>query len=198
MESFLKSILIENLAMTGITTNINEGRKAGRSQISIPKIDMTPMVDLGFLLIAFFVITTELSRPATMDLIMPKEGPPMPLGKSDALTVLLAKNKTLYYYHGDWKEALATNQIFQTSFSVKHGVRKVINEKQFRLDNPQDAMNNHTKKGRYGLMLLIKPGEDAVYRDVIDMMDEALINEVKKYAVLKTNEEEIKWLAGIK
>jgi biopolymer transport protein ExbD len=194
MEIFLKSVLVENLTMTGITTNINERHKAGviRPKRSIPKIDMTPMVDLGFLLITFFVITTELSRPATIDLIMPKEGPPMTLGKSDALSFLLGRNNILYYYHGDWEEALATNQIFQTSFSVKQGVRKVINEKQFRLDN------SNTKEGRHSLMLLIKPGEDAVYRDIIDMMDEALINDVKKYAVLKPNAEEIKWLAAIK
>ncbi len=45
-------------------------------------------------------------------------------------------------------------------------------------------------------MLLIKPGDDAIYSDVINMLDEALINDVKKYAVLKPDEEEIKWLAS--
>ena len=73
---------------------------------------------------------------------------------------------------------------------MKTGVRKVINEKQQQLDI------NNTKEGRRGLMLLIKPGEDAVYSDVIDILDEALINNVKKYALLKPDEEEIKWLAS--
>ena len=68
------------------------------------KIDMTPMVDLGFLLITFFVITTELAKPTAMDLFMPKDGKPMPLGKSNALTVLLDQDK-LYYYHGEWNDA---------------------------------------------------------------------------------------------
>ena len=146
------------------------------------------MVDLGFLLITFFVITTELSKPATLDLNMPKEGSPMPLGSSDALTVLLGKNNTVYYYHGDWNEAMKAKEIFQTNFSVKDGLGKVIREKQQRLDT------SNIKEGRRGLMLLIKPGEDAVYSNVIDMLDEALINGVKKYAVLKQQEEEIKWL----
>ena len=192
MEFFPKCVLMEILIMTAITTTINDRRKAGvsRSKASIPKIDMTPMVDLGFLLITFFVVTAELSKPVTMDLFMPKEGPPIKLGKSDALTFLLGKNKTLYYYHGDWEEALKTNQIFQTNFFGKSGIRKVINEKQLQLDRIK------TKEGRRGLMLLIKPGDDAIYSDVINMLDEALINDVKKYAVLKPDEEEIKWLAS--
>ena len=192
MEFFPKCVLMEILIMTAITTTINDRRKAGvnRSKASIPKIDMTPMADLGFLLITFFVVTAELSKPVTMDLFMPKDGPHMPVGKSDALTVLLSKNKTLYYYHGDWEEALKTNQIFQTNFFGKSGIRKVINEKQLQLDRIK------TKEGRRGLMLLIKPGNDAIYSDVINMLDEALINDVKKYAVLKPDEEEIKWLAN--
>ena len=128
------------------------------------RVDMTPMVDLGFLLITFFVITTELSKPATLDLNMPKEGSPMPLGSSDALTVLLGKNNTICYYHGDWNEAMKTKEIFQTNFSVKDGLGKVIREKQQRLDT------SNIKEGRRGLMLLIKPGEDAVYSNVIDML----------------------------
>ena len=91
MEFIIKSVLLEKLCMTGITPTTNERCKAGvsRSKKSVPKIDMTPMVDLGFLLITFFVITAELSKPVTMDLFMPKEGPPIKLRKSDALTFLL-------------------------------------------------------------------------------------------------------------
>lgn len=154
-----------------------------------PKTDMTPMVDLGFLLITFFVITTELSKPVTIDLNMPKEGPPIVLGESDALTVLLGKDNTIYYYHGDWDRAIKTNNVFQTSLSVKDGLGKVIREKQQQLDI------SNQKEGRKGLMLLIKPGKDAVYSNVIDMLDEALINDVKKYAVLKQDDEERKYLA---
>jgi len=180
--------------MAAINTAISERRRAGVRQPKkhTPKTDMTPMVDLGFLLITFFVITTELSKPVTLNLNMPKEGPPITLGESDALTVLLGKDNIVYYYHGDWNDALKTNKIFQTNFLAKNGLRKVIREKQQRLD----VIN--TKEGRDGLMLLIKPGEEAIYSNVIDMLDEALINDIKKYAVLKPNEEEIKYLATIK
>ena len=68
----------------------------------------------------------------------------------------------------------------------------MILEKQKQLD----IIN--TKEKRKGLMLLIKASEDAVYSNVIDMLDEALINDVKKYAVLKLSEEEMKYLATLK
>ena len=176
--------------MTETTITINEFRKTGvrRQKRHNLKIDMTPMVDLGFLLISFFVITTEMTKPTTLDLNMPKEGPPIPVGESDALTVLLGKDNVIYYYHGNWKDAIRSNEIFQTSFSIKESFRRVIREKQQQLDN------NNIKEGRNGLMLLIKPNEDAIYSNVIDMLDEALIHDIKKYAVLKPNEEEIKYL----
>ena len=178
--------------MAALYTAVNERCRPGMTQKHTPKTDMTPMVDLGFLLITFFVITTELNKPATLNLNMPKEGAPMPLGNSDALTVLLGKDNTIYYYHGNWNDALKANEIFQTRFSAKDGFRKVIHEKQQQLDI------SNTKEKRKGLLLLIKAGEDALYSNVIDMLDEALINDVKKYAVLKLSEEEMKYLSTIK
>ncbi len=154
------------------------------------KVDMTPMVDLGFLLITFFVITTELSKPTMMNLYMPKDGPPMPLGESNALSFLLGKNNMVYYYNGDWKDAKKKNEIFKTTYSGIDGIRKVINEKQRRLD----AGINKNKEGRDGLMLLIKPGKEASYKNVVAVLDEVTINIVKKYAVVKLSGEEAGFL----
>lgn len=154
------------------------------------KVDMTPMVDLGFLLITFFVITTELSKPIVMDLYMPKDGPPLDLGESNALSFLLGKNNTVYYYNGNWEDAKRENEIFATTFSAKDGLRKIINEKQQRLDKTI----NKNKEGREGLMLLIKPDKEASYKNVVDLLDEATINVVKKYAVVKLSEEEVTFI----
>src|SRR5688572_15019825 len=89
--------------MYAIDVAATHRRKAGAKNLKKerPKIDMTPMVDLGFLLISFFVITTELSEPRSATLNMPKDGPLMPLGDSSALTILLAGNDKIYYYHGN-------------------------------------------------------------------------------------------------
>lgn len=153
------------------------------------KVDMTPMVDLGFLLITFFVITTEMTRPTVMDIFMPKDSDnPMWLGESNALTVLLDNDK-MYYYNGNWKDVVKSGKITEIQFSGSHDLRKVIGEKQQQLDEMAKG-----KEGRDGLMMLIKPGSKASYKNVVDVLDEATINRVKKYAIIKISEEENSWL----
>jgi biopolymer transport protein ExbD len=190
-------LLIQNNSMRAIQTGLDNystssGRRAGVRRMAKHslKVDITPMVDLGFLLITFFVITTELSKPNMMNLYMPTDGPPMDLGESNALSFLLGKNNTVYYYNGNWDEAKKKGEIFKTTYSGSDGLRKVINEKQHRLD----ASIKMNKEGRDGLMLLIKPGNEASYENVVDMLDEATINVVKKYAVVKLSEEEAGFL----
>jgi biopolymer transport protein ExbD len=70
------------------------------------KMDLTPMVDLGFLLISFFVITTRLTEPKAALINMPKDGPPMPVSNSSTLTVLIKDSRHLYYYDGNWEDAI--------------------------------------------------------------------------------------------
>jgi hypothetical protein len=153
------------------------------------KIDMTPMVDLGFLLISFFVITTELSKPTAMNLYMPADGPPTDLGISNALTIIPDNENTVWYYFGKWEDAVQTGAIYKTTYAGNNGLRKVINEKQWQLDN-----DIKSKEKRDGLMLLIKPTQEASYKNLVDVLDEATINVVKKYAVLKLTPEEVNWL----
>lgn len=147
------------------------------------------MVDLGFLLIAFFVMTTEMSRPYVAKLNMPKEGgTPPTLGESSAVTLLISADH-LYYYLGDWEKAKAAGQIKETSFSVKNGIGSIIRERQAWLDQAKIS-----EEGKKGLMFIIKPGENAHYGQLIDAMDEVQINGVKKYIILKPNEEEAAFL----
>lgn len=153
------------------------------------RIDMTPMVDLGFLLISFFVITTELTRPTAMNLYMPADGPPSELGMSDALTIIPAGNNTVWYYAGKWEDAKAHGEVFVTSAGGVNGIRKVITDKQKQRD-----ADPKSKEKRAGLMLLIKPTPDAAYKNLVDLLDEAVICQVKKYAVVKLSDEERRWV----
>jgi biopolymer transport protein ExbD len=157
-----------------------------------PKVDMTPMVDLGFLLITFFVITTELSKPTVMDLAMPKDGPPVDLAESGALT-LITKGNAIYYYKGKWEEAVLKETIFSVQLSGKNSLRAVIGQLQILLDN-----NKNPEVGREDLMILIKPGPGTSYKTVVDLLDEATISMVKKYAIVKQTTEEMAWLQRLK
>jgi biopolymer transport protein ExbD len=154
------------------------------------KIDMTPMVDLGFLLITFFVMTVEMSKPSSIGLIMPKDGKHgTELQESAALTVMLSNENEIWYHHGSWHEALKQDEIHQTSFSYKDGLGKIIREKQIVLDNTPAVHD-----GRNGLTLLIKASPNANYEGVVDVLDETIINNVKRYALVNMTDEEKKFL----
>ncbi|MBK8953867.1 MAG: biopolymer transporter ExbD [Chitinophagaceae bacterium] len=150
------------------------------------RVDMTPMVDLGFLLIAFFVLTTELSKPTVMNLNMPKtEGTPTPVGDSYALTVLLGAKS--YYYEGDWDKAFSSGKVFSVT---SYELRKIIARKQQQLDD-----KTKYKFGRNGLMLLVKPTAAANYKTIVDMLDETTIANVKSYALVDATDNEKEWLS---
>ena len=171
-------------------TGSNTRKRAGvRGQKKhSPRTDMTPMVDLGFLLITFFVFTATLNEPRAMNLNMPTDKDtdnPTKLADSNALTILLDGDNRVFYYAGEWEKAVKNNAIKETSFSYKEGLGDIVRAKQQYLDkHPVD------KDGRDGLMLLIKASDESVYANVIDALDEALINEVKRYAIVKMTAEE--------
>mgnify|MGYP006140470581 CR=1 FL=1 len=148
------------------------GKKGGkkRSKKMSTKIDMTPMVDLGFLLITFFMLTTTLAKPVTMQLNMPdktdtKETSPVKL--SESLTVCPDETK-VYYYQGIPTDAGTVMQV--TNYS-ETGIRKVI------ADMKAKVGNNFT--------IVIKPTKKAKYRNMIDMLDECAITNNKRYALLE-------------
>jgi len=156
-----------------------ENRKAGvRRMIKHNlKIDMTPMVDLGFLLISFFVITTGLSRPKAMNLYMPVDGPPTSTAASKTITFLTGAGNKLFYYYGDEKDAGIKNPVVQISWDENNGVGKIIGQKQLQLDNAEG--------GRNEMVVIIKPGKESIYKNIVDILDEMTIHGVTRYAVVK-------------
>jgi biopolymer transport protein ExbD len=164
-----------------------KGAGFGRRIKQSLKIDMTPMVDLGFLLITFFVITTELSKPTVMDIAMPKDSDnnPNEIGDSYALTVIPDGEKIIYY-EGAFEKAIKENKVAETTIGE---LRKIILQKQLRLDD-----KTKYKDGREGLMLLVKPTEKANYKAVVDVLDECTISKVKIFALLKISNKEKEWI----
>jgi len=150
------------------------------------KIDMTPMVDLGFLLISFFIFTTEISKPAITNLYMPKDGDSTKIADSKSLTILLSNNDHVSYYNGDMKAAIKNNQVFQTSYDEINGMGNIIRQRQNEL--------NRRKIDKKSLVVLIKPGRESSYKNVINALDEMLINGVSRYVITDPENEEISLL----
>ena len=188
MEMITGGVLLIKRSMAQLETSTTPQRhRAGVRKMMKGnlRVDMTPMVDLGFLLIAFFVLTTRMGSPVVMNLNMPRtDGSPTPVGDSYALTVLLGEKS--YYYEGDWDKAVNAGKVFPvTNFDL----RTIIVRKQHQLDD-----KSQYKFGREGLMLLIKPTADAEYRTIVDMLDEATIGNVKSYALVDATDAEKEWM----
>ena len=134
------------------------------------RVDMTPMVDLGFLLITFFIFTTTMAQPTAMNLFMPKDvDKPEDQNKvkeSGAFTILLGKQDVVYFYEG---LDPATEGNFRTA-TFKTIRDEIIRKKQ------------STKAD--DLVIIIKPSEDATYKNTVDILDEMTISEIKRYAMV--------------
>lgn len=154
-------------AMTEITTNESYRKQkpgtARHKRLSL-RIDMTPMVDLGFLLITFFIFTSTMSQPSTMNLIMPDDnGPGTPIKESGALTLLPVENGKVYYYEGKLEKA-----VLKTT-SLK-GIREVLIAKKRRTPEKD-------------LFVVIKPSKVTDYSTIVAILDEVKITNVKRYAI---------------
>ncbi len=159
------------------------------------QIDMTPMVDLGFLLITFFIFTTRLGEPQALKLFMPNDQDktitPNTTGEGLTLTILLDGKNTIHYYHGMPEKALANGEIFSSNYHSRKGIGQVIRDKQQAIDQ-----SGKYPEGRKGMVVIIKAGPEASYKNMVDVLDEMLINGVTKYAVVKPSADELRFLSN--
>lgn len=146
------------------------GKKKGgkvRAKRSSTRIDMTPMVDLAFLLLTFFVMTTTLNKPQTMEITMPekpKPGDEMPeINEKNVLTLVLGENDKIYYYMG------ITDPTVEVSNFSATGIRKVLLAKKAELPK---------------LVVLIKAMDESKYKNMVDIMDEMNISSMQRFALV--------------
>lgn len=146
------------------------GKKKGgkvRSKKGSTRIDMTPMVDLAFLLLTFFVMTTTLNKPQTMEITMPekpKPGDEMPeINEKNVLTLLLGEDDKIYWYVG------ITDPVVEISNFSATGIRKILLAKKAELPK---------------LVVLIKAMDEAKYKNMVDIMDEMNISSMQRFALV--------------
>jgi biopolymer transport protein ExbD len=137
-------------------------------------IDMTPMVDLGFLLITFFIFTSAMGEKKAMKLYMPDKGN-SDVKQSHVATISLGKDHKVYYYEGFLNEAIKKNSVITSGFG-KDGVRNLLMKKKNQIG--QD------------IIVLVRPSEDCTYSDIVDAMDEMIITNVDKWVLMDADREE--------
>src|SRR5688572_23067438 len=152
-------------------------------------LDMTPMVDLGFLLITFFIFTTTMSTPTTMDLLMPEdkdETKVTEVKQSGSLTILLGKSDQVYYYEGILTVNASANNFKVTTYK---GIRDIIINKKKQVlaahvhDKSCEELRQNDAEIRNltqvdpnacldrDLVVIIKPDENATYKNTVDILD---------------------------
>ncbi|HKR07400.1 MAG TPA: biopolymer transporter ExbD [Bacteroidia bacterium] len=205
--------------MSEVQSAPDEGGKKGkhsklRAKKSSTHIDMTPMVDLAFLLLTFFMLTTTFSKPKTMEINMPVKPPPDFKAPeiTNALTVLLTDKDKIYWYYNAFKPDTTTLQL--TDFSP-NGIHKMlldynkdvyekVREQQTRLEKREIADTTYKRLrieimgDKKALTVLIKNDDKAKYRNIVDMLDELNIASVGKYAIVDISQPEFDLLKKTK
>jgi len=189
----------------------HKGKKRAKKQST--RIDMTPMVDLAFLLLTFFVLTATFSKPKSMELTFPAPPPPdqPPVEIKNGITFLLTKDDRIFYYEGQFRAADdakgAKTTLTEINYS-QQSLHKYLLEKNKKMheqilalkkqfENNQIAdttfkrMVRERKADKESYTYLIKTDDKATYKNVIDLIDELNVNVVGKYVMVDMTKPEL-------
>lgn len=173
------------------------GDKGGkvRSKKQNSKVDLTAMVDLAFLLITFFMLTTTLSKPQSMSLGLPdkeedpKKNKDVKVDENRTMTILIGDNDKLVRYVGLLATPVAGGTPKDFVYG-KDGIRKEL------IDRKKKVLEYTGNKDK-GIIVIIKPSKKSNYRNLIDILDEMAIVDVPTYAIVNDfSPEETKLLEG--
>jgi biopolymer transport protein ExbD len=191
------------------------GHKGGKKRAKklSTRVDMTPMVDLAFLLLTFFVLTATFSKPKSMELTFPAPPPPgdPPPPVKKGITFLLTGDDRLFYYEGEFKpqdsDKGPKTQISELTFS-QESLHKFLLDKNKEMHEQINTLKNRFEKGelsdttykrlvkerkanKESYTYLIKTDDKATYKNVIDVIDELNINVVGKYVMVDITKPEL-------
>jgi biopolymer transport protein ExbD len=184
----------------------HQKKKAKKGSVHL---DMTPMVDLAFLLLTFFILATSLSKPKTMEIIYPKEvkdeKETTKVDDALATTVLVGEeDEHVFYYTGVFKPD--STVLIHTDYS-KEGIRKVLLDRNKRINDQVTALkeqltnnviNDTTYQVAYSKIVgdslapfvIVKTIPTSKFRNVVNVMDELNITNIKKRAIIDMGDSE--------
>lgn len=168
--------------MANLERRLRKDKKV-RVKKASTRVDMTPLADLGFLLITFFMFTTTFSKPNVMGLNMPpkqdKTVPPpdIEIDLKNSISIIIGGDNTLFWHQQD-KTKLTIDQLNETNYS-KEGIRKEILAARKRATVP----DNFT--------VIIKPTDESNYENLVNVLDEMEITESSRYGIVDIFQNEI-------
>lgn len=178
--------------MAQLDTGGGKADKGGkvRSKKQNASVDLTAMVDLAFLLITFFMLTTSLSKPQSMDLAMPDEDEviktePILISEERTMNLVLGADNKLKMYMGQITKPLEGPKDLTYS---KESLRKEILEK---IKSVPMATRTTAKPNGEPLIVLIKATDESTYTNLVDVLDEMAIAKVQVYAIVDVVPQEL-------
>jgi biopolymer transport protein ExbD len=182
-----------------------QGSKGKPKKLST-RVDFTPMVDLGFLLITFFMLATTLSKPQTMEIAMPSkdkvtEEEQTKVKASRAVTIILDKDNAVYYYEGTRDEKTGQDPaVIKTDFSPS-GIRKFLIKKNYDImvkvqdlkvkkqekklsEEDYEKQRTEVMSDKTAPIVLIKATDAATYGNLVNILDEMAICNIGRYAIV--------------
>lgn len=189
----------------------HKGKKVKQKKSST-HIDMTPMVDLAFLLLTFFMLTTTFSKPKTMEINMPvKTDNPedqQKVAESQTITVLLGDKDRVVWYSGIENPTPVITDLSSTGLrktlvqknSIVYGhavaLRDSLTKGIIKMDQFKKRLGE-IKQNKSGLIVLIKATDGANYNSLVDVLDEMAICHIGRYAIVDITPDEIAMLEKI-
>lgn len=165
----------------------NKGGKV-RSKKQSTRVDLTAMVDLAFLLITFFMLTTTLAKPQAMDLAMPDkekvDQQELTVADNRTMTILLGSNNRLEWYMGLVDKPMTPPQVDNYG---RNGIRKAL------IENSKKVIAT-TGDPKKGLIVLIKPSDQSNYRNFVDILDEMKVSNISQYAIVDISDPDLELL----
>jgi biopolymer transport protein ExbD len=166
------------------TSGGGKGKKKGGQKKKAVRVDLTAMVDLAFLLITFFILTTTLSKPKSQELIMPdkdeKNDTHEAVPETRTMTLLLGSNNKL-----EWFVGIAGKTAPQVIGYGKNSLRKTL------VEQNQIIKASH---GGQPMIVVVKPSDKCTYNNVVTVMDELNITDIEQRAIVDITPPELELL----
>jgi len=134
-----------------------KGKKKKKRRLGV-RIDNTPMVDVAFLLLTFFMLTTTMNRPQTMEINLPPEKATVEVAESNLLTLLVKEDGTIYW-----------NMAKEKPEKIEYKNLRSLMVRQSQA-NPK-------------LITLIKVDRKGKYHMMVDVMDELNLANITRFSL---------------
>ena len=193
-----------------------KGKKKGAKRLST-RVDLTPMVDLGFLLITFFMLTTTMIKPQTMEIAMPSrekvsEEEQTKVKASRAVTIILGKDNKVFYYEGtrendvdpnvevtDFSSSGIREYLIKRNYDVMVKVQELKDKKETVKMSDEDFNKQRSEiiADKSSPIVLIKATDVASYKNLIDILDEMAICNIGRYAIVDITDYDLELLSRL-